>query len=379
MGIPISKATKPTSLMSKQDYIRNDENAPANANNAAKDKKMLIIDVKAQVHISADIDRQLQKEKSEDSSRVKILLLGGADAGKSTIVKQMRILHMNGFDAEEMRNFQKVLRSNLFQIFHEMALGVQECILTIDDSEKCVRAFIEQHPNYSSLPDNAHYYLPKLSALLLPGYEPTAEDILHLRVPTTSVSEINFTFEKSTIRLIDVGGQRTYRKKWIHCFDGVAAVLFVASMAAYDQTLEGVDSSVIKPVHHNDLLSAEPDTELNSENRMRDSAHLLAEMLRSKFLVSAAFILFLNKRDLFLKKLPLRPLREYLPKYKGSSDKEAEEFVKAFFLKKKSKKDVGRAIYPHFTCATDTHNVEFVFAAACAIALKENLNSSGIE
>lgn len=36
-------------------------------------------------------------------------------------------------------------------------------------------------------------------------------------------------------RLIDVGGQRTYRKKWIHCFDGVAAVMFVASMAAYDQ------------------------------------------------------------------------------------------------------------------------------------------------
>lgn len=41
--------------------------------------------------------------------------------------------------------------------------------------------------------------------------------------------------ENCYFRLIDVGGQRTYRKKWIHYFDGVAAVLFVVSMAAYDQ------------------------------------------------------------------------------------------------------------------------------------------------
>lgn len=41
-------------------------------------------------------------------------------------------------------------------------------------------------------------------------------------------------------RLIDVGGQRTYRKKWIHCFDGVTAVLFVVSMAAYDQVITNI-------------------------------------------------------------------------------------------------------------------------------------------
>ncbi|KAF8374978.1 hypothetical protein PRIPAC_81407, partial [Pristionchus pacificus] len=65
---------------------------------------------------------------------------------------------------------------------------------------KCVKSFMEMYPNYSSLPDNAHYYIPHLSSLLAPDHVPTAEDILHLRIPTTSVNEINFSFSSSSIR-----------------------------------------------------------------------------------------------------------------------------------------------------------------------------------
>ena len=37
--------------------------------------------------------------------------------------------------------------------------------------------------------------------------------------------------------MYDVAGQRSERRKWIHCFEGVTAVLFVVSLAEYDQTL----------------------------------------------------------------------------------------------------------------------------------------------
>jgi hypothetical protein len=37
------------------------------------------------------------------------------------------------------------------------------------------------------------------------------------------------------VNLIDVGGQRSERKKWLHCFESVDAVLFVVAMSEYDQ------------------------------------------------------------------------------------------------------------------------------------------------
>ncbi len=42
--------------------------------------------------------------------------------------------------------------------------------------------------------------------------------------------------------MIDVGGQKTEQKKWIHCFDNVQVVLFVAALSDYDQMLLPGDS-----------------------------------------------------------------------------------------------------------------------------------------
>ncbi|GMR62077.1 hypothetical protein PMAYCL1PPCAC_32272, partial [Pristionchus mayeri] len=311
--------------------------------------------VKKQAQLSTIIDNKLEKERHENLRIVKILLLGGADAGKSTILKQMRILHMNGFDATEMRSFNRHLRFNVFQIFHQVALGVQEFIAASEEAEKllinqfaegvswfkgiddeaendclltftelkCVDSFMKMHPNYSSLPDNSEYYVPKLGELLVKDYVPTADDILHLRIPTTAVTEINFSFATSTIRLIDVGGQRTYRKKWIHCFDGVSAVLFVASMAAYDQARTTIYDNISSDDHRR--MSAKPKVRQKApsahnsiaqrQNRLRESAHLFSEMIRCKPLRSASFILFLNKKDLFGKKLPVHPLGKHIAGY----------------------------------------------------------------
>lgn len=38
----------------------------------------------------------------------------------------------------------------------------------------------------------------------------------------------------SVCRLVDVGGQRSERKKWIHCFEEVTAILFFVALSAYD-------------------------------------------------------------------------------------------------------------------------------------------------
>ena len=88
---------------------------------------------------------------------------------------------------------------------------------------------------------------------------PESKEILQVRVKTTGVIEYNFVneedgkefimvnlnifscFKVSNINQqfkIDVGGQRTERKKWIHCFDDVLLVMFLAAISEYDQVLE---------------------------------------------------------------------------------------------------------------------------------------------
>ena len=50
----------------------------------------------------------------------------------------------------------------------------------------------------------------------------------------------------SKFRLFDVGGQRSERKKWIHCFEDVTAIIFCVAMSEYDQVLHEDETTVRK-------------------------------------------------------------------------------------------------------------------------------------
>ena len=73
---------------------------------------------------------------------------------------------------------------------------------------------------------------------------PTDQDILRSRVKTTGITETTFKVGELTYKLFDVGGQRSERKKWIHCFENVTALVFLVSLSEYDQMLYE-DESVV--------------------------------------------------------------------------------------------------------------------------------------
>lgn len=66
---------------------------------------------------------------------------------------------------------------------------------------------------------------------------PTDQDILRTRLRTTGISETTFDLGNLIYRMFDVGGQRSERKKWIHVFDNVQVVLFLAAISGYDHAL----------------------------------------------------------------------------------------------------------------------------------------------
>ncbi|KAJ7417103.1 hypothetical protein WISP_66277 [Willisornis vidua] len=68
---------------------------------------------KAQREANKKIEKQLQKDKQVYRATHRLLLLGAGESGKSTIVKQMRILHVNGFNAEEKKMKIQDIKNNI--------------------------------------------------------------------------------------------------------------------------------------------------------------------------------------------------------------------------------------------------------------------------
>ena len=66
-----------------------------------------------------------------------------------------------------------------------------------------------------------------------PEYVPSELDILKVRVKTTGITETVFYNGKNRFRMVDVGGQRNERKKWIHCFQEVTAIIFCVASNEY--------------------------------------------------------------------------------------------------------------------------------------------------
>lgn len=101
-----------------------------------------------------------------------------------------------------------------------------------------------EHRNKFQCNDSAIHFLNSLDRISRSSYVPTNEDILHTRVPTTGVVQFNFNCNGIAFLIVDVGGQRSERRKWLHVFDDTNALIFVAAISEYDQKLREDNKTV---------------------------------------------------------------------------------------------------------------------------------------
>ncbi|XP_031425603.1 guanine nucleotide binding protein (G protein), alpha activating activity polypeptide O, b [Clupea harengus] len=338
---------------------------------------------------SKAIEKNLKEDGLNAAREVKLLLLGGGESGKSTIVKQMKIIHEDGFTGDDVKQFQSVVYSNTLQSLATILRAMETLNIEYSDKERAsdskmvldvVTRMEDTEPfsaellgatirlwsdtgtqacfsraNEFQLNDSAQYYLDSLQRIGSPEYLPTEQDILRTRVKTTGIVETHFTFKNLNFRLFDVGGQRSERKKWIHCFEDVTAIIFCVAMSGYDQML------------HED----------ETTNRMHESLTLFDSICNNKFFVDTSIILFLNKKDLFAEKIPKAPLTVCFPEYTGSNSyDDAAAYIQGQFEGKS--RSPNKEIYCHLTCATDTGNVQVVFEAVTDIIIANNLRGCGL-
>jgi hypothetical protein len=207
------------------------------------------------------------------------------------------------------------------------------------------------------LTDSAKYFFDKLDVVATPGYIPSEQDVLRSRVRTTGIVENNFEVDGNKFKMFDVGGQRNERKKWIHCFENVTAVLFIGVLSEYDLVLY----------------------EDENMNRMEETLNLFDEICNSRWFRETSIILFLNKRDVFAEKIVKVPLKvcPVFAEYAGENTYEAGcELIETTFQSKN--RNPEKIIYSHLTCATDTSNVAAVFDAVKDIIIRRSLGEAGL-
>lgn len=407
------------------------------------------------------IEQSLTLNRTNSKNQFKLLFLGAGESGKSTVLKQLKLLHKNGFTPQERLQYsqviwvdviqsmktlimnarrlgipldcdqsnnielinykQIVLRSNaLDQIDTGIAGGnnfLNDYVIKYSESDRTKRRLnstgtatgniwnedqqdqrdstnlfineglsnlnnssnqsfsriqvakaisklweldngIKQCYNRSNefqLESSAAYYFNNISKFSNPDYLCSDLDILNGRIKTTGITETNFNIKNFRFKVLDAGGQRSERKKWIHCFENITAVLFVLAISEYDQML----------------------FEDERVNRMHESILLFDSLCNSRWFINTPFILFLNKIDIFEKKILKSPLKRYFPDYNGKPG-DADEAIKFFernFLKLNRTK---KPIYVHRTCATDTKSMKFVLSAVTDLIVQQNLKKSGI-
>jgi guanine nucleotide-binding protein G(i) subunit alpha len=66
---------------------------------------------------------------------MKLGMIGTSSCGKTTVAKQMRILHCNGFTDEEKENYKKILISNVLVAFKELVNQSKKMGIPIEHEE----------------------------------------------------------------------------------------------------------------------------------------------------------------------------------------------------------------------------------------------------
>lgn len=365
-----------------------------------------------QKNMNKSIEERIQKQRAKEKNMVKVLLLGAGECGKSTILKQMKILHTSGFTEEEEKEATQLVYKNTLDSIQSIIGAIKDLqiswdaepsdkkgnrlmdadgnpkpnpcsseelqakaanVMAVDSSDDiplsikdditavwscgaCHEA--KRRENEFHLLDSAAYFLDKVQDYFVEGYKCSTQDSLRTRLTTTGIIETEFVLEDTAFKMYDVGGQRGERKKWIHCFDDVTAIMFIASLSEYNQVL----------------------AEDRTKNRLDESLDLFDGIANLPWFENASVILFLNKNDLFEEKIIKFDIREDHPEYpEDYRSLNYEDGLKWITDEYKDRsEDEEKELYTHVTDATNTENVSFVWQATQHIILSNKLQKSGL-
>ncbi|MCJ1386116.1 hypothetical protein MMC17_009241 [Xylographa soralifera] len=319
------------------------------------------------------IDKQLALESVERSHILKVLLLGAGESGKTTLLKQIRLLHTIGFSTGEKEDYRSVIfwnilvacqitieemrdrdinfRSGAAQIIAKMEdiSAVNNSKFYLDNKSPCYEAiktlsrdegfqFALTYGHEYALQDSTFYYFENLERLFLPVYIPTDQDVLRARRRTVRISEtvLKPKNSRNTLYVLDVGGARSYRNLWPIILGGNHKMIFLAPIGGYNRCL----------------------VEDISGNAMEESLKIFESLFKLQHFQDTTIDLLFTKVDQLDHKLNVHPIRNWWPDYYGDP-RSANDVIRYFTDKFLSlNRDGNRRISVTALNLTDSENVE---------------------
>ncbi|KAI8913307.1 G-protein alpha subunit-domain-containing protein [Gorgonomyces haynaldii] len=275
---------------------------------------------------SKEIDAWLKAEgkKLDPQNHLILLLLGPSDSGKSTVLKQMTLLHGKGFTKEMKRESAGEIQRFIMQATRKIVgyLLQQDPLWDSSELETTVREFMDSEDNtlteargyiekmlqstlFKSALEKmddigveqcASYFILKYAEIMQQDFLPTDNDMLQMRKKTEHISETVFEIDDKFWHIVDVAGQKSKRSRWTSYMERKATgVLYVFACSAYNQYLE-----------------EQPDT-----LRIVDAIQLYTSLVSDKLLNLNSIIVLFNKFDQLDEKIAKYPISKYLKNYTG--------------------------------------------------------------
>ncbi|KAJ1505803.1 hypothetical protein HMI54_015488 [Coelomomyces lativittatus] len=275
------------------------------------------------------IDQELRLEGIKEKLHFKLLLLGSGESGKSTFLKQVKLIHKISLTPQELEEITTNLKKNALQSIQILLTQATQFNFTFTSEDDMKHMALVQSLDLEDVAEmnenTAHaivqlwnnpiiqqtqarksefwnleavdYYMDNVERFVQQDFEPNEEDMVMARVMTTGILQTQIPLPPFKLTLVDVGGQRTERRKWIHCFDNVSGIIFLCNLAGY-----------------NTVLFEDP-----TENRMVDALTLFHQVIKNPVFSNTPCYLVFNKKDLFEKKIRSDPISK-CPCFKSFTD-----------------------------------------------------------
>jgi GTPase SAR1 family protein len=388
--------------------------------------------------IDCDIDDAQEHARRQDEDKVKLLLLGTGESGKSTISKQFRILYGSEKSDEDLRMYGVIVRSNILtavrklcmltrQMGHERLIDEEStkataqnredvCGMTVREAYDQLMSHLVDNNALTPFPDipqeqaeqdwvgksvwagvqannNARLFLQHVEAIRVLWQSNTIRDVWMNRAKAnindshkdflddlTRVSSSEYIPSEADILISRVRTTQVTIERYL--IEGIEFEVYDvggqrSERRKWVDCFDKVDAVIfVAALSEYDQVLAEA----KRQNRMIEALNLFESVVKNAHFAESSIMLFLNKKDIFSEKIMHSDIAAIAQFSDYAGPPQDFDHGVLYFIQKFEEhleEDEFSDSFIHVTNATDTTNMEFVLDSSRTIIMAENLRRAG--